>query len=279
MTIELDRSVQNLPPLLEAVAITNTDQEGWASLSEVIGDDLDGEEAQASMFGVRYRGTQHLKVCRRLDDANHTGGFRFDQGQSTPHENWPYEYLVSTSNTVVADYATKCLSLPGRHIYRAGPIAYPSVGLYTHVLLAACRPDQTSCEAKYQGHFYRYFTATLLEALSGIELPRTSYMALIAKIDAITAARKGVVQIAQCEGNNKGSVLFDDKALGIERCLVPCSFEGPGVVEIETGEIHGVRKGTRFGVYPENTWADKELRTKEKRGEGQPCLKTKGSRR
>ncbi|KDQ49939.1 hypothetical protein JAAARDRAFT_165207 [Jaapia argillacea MUCL 33604] len=141
-----------------------------------------------------------------------------------------------------------------RHAHIKSGFQYP--GLHTHVLLAACRPDQTSREAKYQGQFCGYFTATLLKALSGIELPHTSYMALIAKINAITAARKGVVQIAQCEGKNKGKVLFDGKALGVDRSLVPCSVEGPGVVKIEAGEIHGVRKGTRFRVYPENTWAD-----------------------
>ncbi|KDQ58320.1 hypothetical protein JAAARDRAFT_206269 [Jaapia argillacea MUCL 33604] len=140
-------------------------------------------------------------------------------------------------------------------------------GLHTHVLLAACHPDERAMEITVKGEkgIKRpggYFTSNLLKTLKATPLPKTSYSNLLAKVKVLSqmvadreneGQQKLCRQTPQCEGNNKGRLMFDGKAIGVDKRLVPVAVQD-GMMQVDAGEIHGVSLGTEFSIYPDNSF-------------------------
>ncbi|TFY73682.1 hypothetical protein EWM64_g10330 [Hericium alpestre] len=98
--------------------------------------------------------------------------------------------------------------------------------------------------------------AALLGALNKDGLSQLTYEGLMAKVLAGIPGHKGkrkgeLIQHPQCEGRNKQRAVFDGRALGWNRRLVPIALLSKERVRIETGAIHGVALGSEFGVWPE----------------------------
>ncbi|EIN11925.1 hypothetical protein PUNSTDRAFT_142133 [Punctularia strigosozonata HHB-11173 SS5] len=117
----------------------------------------------------------------------------------------------------------------------------------THVLLAACRQDEQAWESDEGGS--GLFTSALLHVLRSADLPRLSYMTLMAEIGKLP------YQTPQCEGKHRNRIIFDGKALGIDKKLVPVRRSGDGGLRVEAGEIHGVIPGTEFAVRSHNFYS------------------------
>lgn len=133
----------------------------------------------------------------------------------------------------------------------ARPISFKHSSLATHVLLAACLQGELAYE--HDDGSSGLFTSALIAALGAAHLQRLTYTTLIASLDI-----QPRIQHPQCEGQHKHRALFNGRAFGANRRLVPLStpIPAPGgneqkpILRVEAGAMHGVVPGTVFGVYP-----------------------------
>ncbi|KZT24898.1 hypothetical protein NEOLEDRAFT_401837 [Neolentinus lepideus HHB14362 ss-1] len=153
--------------------------------------------------------------------------------------------------------------------YRHADMKYRS--LHTHVLLAACRPDEQAWETRHGG----WFTSKLLQLLSSHSLPTMTYASLMAKVEKMKVKRTSeepgdekdengepvmvhtswwCTQTPQCEGRLKDRLLFDGKCLGADRRLVRLRDKN-GRVKVKAGDIHGVTPGTQFLIQKGNLFS------------------------
>lgn len=133
----------------------------------------------------------------------------------------------------------------------ARPISFKHSSLATHVLLAACLQGELAYE--HDDGSSGLFTSALIATLSAAHLPRLTYAILTASLDI-----QPRIQHPQCEGRHKHRALFNGRAFGANRRLVPLGtpIPEPGgneqkpILRVEAGAMHGVVPGTVFAVYP-----------------------------
>lgn len=107
------------------------------------------------------------------------------------------------------------------------PLRVRALDSRTHVLLAACRQDEQAWESDEGGS--GLFTSALLDALRNSDLPRLSYAGLMADVGRLH------YQTPQCEGRNRDRIIFDGKALGIDKKLVSVRRHGQHGLRVEAG--------------------------------------------
>ncbi|KAG6914879.1 hypothetical protein DXG01_014758 [Tephrocybe rancida] len=133
---------------------------------------------------------------------------------------------------------------------RSGPIRTGSSS--SHVLLAACKQDQSSCERKGEGAF----TSAVLNLLSKEGVHKLTYKDVIMSIPELPNH-----QHPQCEGLNQNRILFKTEVR--DTCLITAFIRWDKQpdgsiksIDLDKGEVHGVTKGAEFTVY-----SDKHLST------------------
>lgn len=119
----------------------------------------------------------------------------------------------------------------------------------SHVLLSACRQDEQSWENP--GDAGGLFTSALLTMLRKSNLPRTTYANIMSKIGPLHAYDSDGVrqpQNPQCEGRHSRRILFEGKALGVDKRLIPMTKDSAhaGRWHLEAGGIHGIMEGAEF---------------------------------
>ncbi|KAF8154196.1 caspase domain-containing protein [Crassisporium funariophilum] len=117
-------------------------------------------------------------------------------------------------------------------------------GLTSHVLLAACRQDQTAKESYGHG----LFTCALLKTLQKVGYDKISYKDLIRLLPDI-----GREQNPQCEGVHSSRFLFNSKVKKsqiLHRAEVQSGV--PVSYLIRSGEANGITIGAEFALYPDD---------------------------
>ncbi|KAJ7772891.1 caspase domain-containing protein [Mycena maculata] len=162
-------------------------------------------------------------------DSCHSGGIgRRDLARfAPPAEPIPFDL----DHTLIGARAGH----PGR------PEEFRYLFMESHVLLAACRQEQTAYETTVKGVTRGRFSESLVRTLRAISLEKTTYL------DLIDLVGKWNDQDPQVEGNHKNRFLFD----GIyppssQKALLLLPTNEPGCFEIKMGSIEGVVSGTEF---------------------------------
>ncbi|KAG6914880.1 hypothetical protein DXG01_014759 [Tephrocybe rancida] len=114
----------------------------------------------------------------------------------------------------------------------------------SHVLLAACKQDQSACERNGEGAF----TTAVLNLLSKEGVHKLTYKDVIMSIPELPNH-----QHPQCEGLNQNRFLFKTKVRDT-RLITACirwdkQPNGSTKYILDKGEAHGVTKGAEFTVY------------------------------
>ncbi|KAF5342908.1 hypothetical protein D9758_015402 [Tetrapyrgos nigripes] len=126
---------------------------------------------------------------------------------------------------------------------RASAIAKGSenTGLRSHVLLAACLPNQDAKERHGSGAF----TSALLTLLREHGLDQLTYQGVIANLPDLPQ------QNPQCEGVHQDRILFNSKVSSPKRelYLLKRSVHNPGHFVLQAGEAHGITAGAEFDIY------------------------------
>ena len=113
----------------------------------------------------------------------------------------------------------------------------------SHVLLAACRPDEDALEDPYaKGASGGLFTTALIEGLRRSSLHDTSYTKLFETLNL-----KNDRQHPQCEGVNKDRLLFSVNTLRDGKTTFKVFHKGNRLC-VSAGSIHGIVVGTEFSV-------------------------------
>ena len=113
----------------------------------------------------------------------------------------------------------------------------------SHVLLAACRPDEAALEDPDRKNAPGgLFTTALIECLRRSSLHDTSYVRLFEMLDL-----KHNKQHPQCEGTNRDRLLFSVNTLRDGNTTFKVSEKGNSLY-VSAGSIHGVVVGTQFTV-------------------------------
>ncbi|PBK98365.1 hypothetical protein ARMGADRAFT_1008792 [Armillaria gallica] len=130
---------------------------------------------------------------------------------------------------------------------RASVVAngFEKSGLLSHVLLSACRAEQTAKEKHGRG----VFTSALLRLLREIGVDKLTYR------DVITNLPDLHTQNPQCEGVHQSRCLFNSKVASPQResYLIRASSDTPGQYILEAGEAHGITKGAELVVFADRT--------------------------
>ncbi|KAJ7509662.1 caspase domain-containing protein [Mycena galericulata] len=139
----------------------------------------------------------------------------------------------------------------GRKIGRARNAATPSPKSATsHVLLAACREDETAREIRYTDNSVRgRFTESLITWLRRVDLETTTYMDLLNRLPTWSG------QTPHCGGARRDHRLFDENYPATGRRAVPIMVhtappaEDPDIVQtfrVDMGSVEGIVPGTEF---------------------------------
>ncbi|KAF8433706.1 caspase domain-containing protein [Boletus edulis BED1] len=113
----------------------------------------------------------------------------------------------------------------------------------SHVLLAACRPDESALEDPSRKDAPGgLFTSALIESMRHSSLHDTSYAKLFEMLDL-----KNKRQHPQCEGMNKDRLLFSVNTLRDGKTKFKV-FQKKNKLYVSAGSIHGVVVGTEFSV-------------------------------
>ncbi|TFK19358.1 hypothetical protein FA15DRAFT_674482 [Coprinopsis marcescibilis] len=114
-------------------------------------------------------------------------------------------------------------------------------GLESHVLLAACTPDELAHESKGQGAF----TAALLQALGKLNLATdaVTYAELIHRLD-ISLLKQ---QNPQCEGNGD-RMLFNNDVRAM-KSYHHGHIDPTGKLTVDAGNLHGICAGSEFDIW------------------------------
>ncbi|KAH6911920.1 caspase domain-containing protein [Coprinopsis sp. MPI-PUGE-AT-0042] len=115
-------------------------------------------------------------------------------------------------------------------------------GMKSHVLLAACKPEEVAHEEEAQGRF----TRELLVTLRSLDIKSVTYLELIRCLKPLPS------QNPQCEGIGDRLLFNNDirSVKGYYRAKANNSSGGPRL-QVEAGRIHGITDDTIFDV-----WAD-----------------------
>ncbi|QRV78455.1 ICE-like protease (caspase) p20 domain protein [Ceratobasidium sp. AG-Ba] len=111
-------------------------------------------------------------------------------------------------------------------------------GSRSHVLLAACGAKEVAKEPGGRGAF----TTALLEVLRSVRPDALTYMGIMDRLPAIPD------QTPQCEGQNKGLVLFGAKVAGADRQFVRVLKTGDTYM-LQAGAAQGIEVGAQFDVH------------------------------
>ncbi|KAJ6535024.1 caspase domain-containing protein [Mycena capillaripes] len=114
-------------------------------------------------------------------------------------------------------------------------------GLASHVLLAACMPNQIAREKSGRG----VFTQELLRLLRAIGADKFTYKEIIERLPELP------MQNPQCEGMYNGRTLFNGQVPSTGRMLYPVYIKEADIV-IQAGEAHGIMKGAQFNVFADD---------------------------
>lgn len=115
--------------------------------------------------------------------------------------------------------------------------------MISHVLLAACRPDELASEdPSAKNGPGGLFTTALIECLRRSSLHDTSYSGLFEILDL-----KHKNQHPQCEGLKRDRLLFSVNTLRNGRTTFKV-YERKNGLYVSAGSIHGVVEGTEFSV-------------------------------
>ena len=113
----------------------------------------------------------------------------------------------------------------------------------SHVLLAACRPDEVAFEDPSAKDVPGgLFTTALIECLRRSSLHDTTYVRLFEMLDL-----KHNKQHPQCEGTNRDRLLFSVNTLHDGKTTFKVT-EKKGKLYVSAGSIHGIVVGTEFAV-------------------------------
>ncbi|KAF5343713.1 hypothetical protein D9758_016517 [Tetrapyrgos nigripes] len=129
----------------------------------------------------------------------------------------------------------------GQRLATVAP-GYEKHGLSSHVLLAACTQGQTAKERHKRG----VFTSAVLSLLEeGVD--QLTYEEVITNLPDLK-----VLQHPQCEGINKGRLLFDGKVAGRTCVLFEIKHDAKnGRYILEAGAAHGITHEAEFSIYPD----------------------------
>ncbi|KAL0567959.1 hypothetical protein V5O48_014039 [Marasmius crinis-equi] len=119
-----------------------------------------------------------------------------------------------------------------------------TTGYSSHILLAACKSDQTAKENEDGGAF----TSRLIALLRQQGLNRPSNVNVILQIEMPEFYN----QNPQCEGMHKTRVLFDTKIASHRGYCVRASNTYPADLILSAGEAHGIMIDAEFAVYSDH---------------------------
>ena len=114
----------------------------------------------------------------------------------------------------------------------------------SHVLLAACRPNEKAMEWKEGGKF----TSGLLSVKDALPLHQMKYSELAEHLSKLLAH---IQQHPICIGRHKDRVIFNGVPFIADASLVPVDGEKDRL-RLEMGAIHGVVEGTEFSLHEHN---------------------------
>jgi len=122
------------------------------------------------------------------------------------------------------------------------PIGFLDMTLSSHVLLAACQPNEVALENPLTENITRgAFTRCLVDILDQQkDLTRITYSVLIDQLPPLDN------QHPQCNGKNRGRALFGGVA---DRPNLFKLSKHRGTYSIKAGDIHGVVPGTPFAIH------------------------------
>lgn len=120
------------------------------------------------------------------------------------------------------------------------PTGFLYKAMQSHVLLAACRPDEQAMEASKVPEPRGAFTVALLKLLRSENLLELSYARVAERVQLRH-------QHPQCEGTNKDRVIFNVTKL-IDTSRLFRVVKRNGQLIVDAGSIHGIVEGTEFVV-------------------------------
>ncbi|KAJ7896200.1 caspase domain-containing protein [Mycena leptocephala] len=135
----------------------------------------------------------------------------------------------------------------------------------SHVLLAACREDETAREVEYNGTVHGHFSKHLLDHLRSTDLENTTYSELIGRMPKLLG------QTPHCGGTRRNCLIFNvtypaagphailtpyaDSGFRGSSTLQPKDSDSPQMFRVEMGTVEGVVPGTEFAAYaPSNNF-------------------------
>ncbi|KAG6918442.1 hypothetical protein DXG01_014623 [Tephrocybe rancida] len=122
-----------------------------------------------------------------------------------------------------------------------------TTGPISHVLLAACKPEQPAMERRGSG----VFTSALLTLLKQEGIDKLTYTDIITRLPDLP------LQNPYCKGVNRKHTLFDSKVHSQHLTLyhiLPIP-ETPNEYTLEAGEAHGITREAEFAIYPARVMA------------------------
>ncbi|KAL0567812.1 hypothetical protein V5O48_014182 [Marasmius crinis-equi] len=147
---------------------------------------------------------------------------------------------LPSSYTIPPDILAQELA-PEREGYHLRSSMSKTAGYSSHILLAACRSNQTAKESKEGGAF----TSRLIALLRQGGMNRPSNANIILQIEI----PEDYNQNPQCEGMNKTRVLFDTKVAAHRVYNVQASGTYPAELTLKAGEAHGITIDAEFAIY------------------------------
>lgn len=123
------------------------------------------------------------------------------------------------------------------------PTGFLYKSMQSHVLLAACRPDEQAMEASKVSEPRGAFTVALLKLLRSQNVFELSY----ARVAELVQLRH---QHPQCEGINKDRVIFNATKLIDTSRFFRVAKRKDGQLLVDAGSIHGATEGTEFVLAP-----------------------------
>ncbi|KAH6901438.1 hypothetical protein BKA70DRAFT_1197075 [Coprinopsis sp. MPI-PUGE-AT-0042] len=107
----------------------------------------------------------------------------------------------------------------------------------THILLAACKPEEVAYEFQGKGQF----TAALLSALRSLDVSSTTYLELISRLKVLP------YQNPQCEGKVDRLLFSND--LRSMKGYFTATLELKSQLQVEAGTIHGITADAVFDIW------------------------------
>ena len=123
------------------------------------------------------------------------------------------------------------------------PTGFKHEYMSSHVLLAACRQEQSAYEAtSADGQPCGFFTNNLIIHLNQVDLGRCTYACLLNLLP------EQIDQHPQCEGKNKDRIIFNAKAASGNPRAFGVTKAKNGKIVVNAGSMHGVVVEREFAV-------------------------------